>query len=283
MAQGLIDVWHAGTFDEDLKATLTREADLVFGYFTSDRRIFLEYDYKPGPNRPFLRPDNPHTAAFAAFREMIELLMRTRVIRAWHYTRLTNSEVDRLRHEGVHLSTPETLRSRLDSLVLSGALAAHLADTLYAASPFHGDQHDARLNKFWMASHPVAVDDGGVRPLISRWGGEVASFWMGDETKLAALAGIGKSRVIELAVPLELTRQSYWAAAAVLATFGRSLGCATNKHDFDLYVTAPLRSDAILAVHTEGDASFHGIGQSYPEGYVDVHIGYWKELTGEDG
>jgi len=243
----------------------------------------LEYDYKPGPNTPFLRPANPHTTAFLALKETIELQMRTRVIRAWHYTRLTDAEVEMLRHDGVHLSTPETLRSRLKSLVMSGALTAPLADTLYAASPFHGDQYDARLNKFWMASHPVAVDDGGVTPLISRWGGEVASFWMKDQTTLTALADIGKSRVIEIAVPVTLTRQSYSAANAVVATFGRSLGCATGKHDFDLYVTAPLHSDAILAVHTDGDASFHGVGHSYPEGYVDVNIAYWSELTGENG
>jgi len=122
----------------------------------------------------------------------------------------------------------------------------------------------------------------GVAPLISRWGGEVASFWMKDQSILAVLADIGKSRVIEIVVPVMHTNQSYWAAEAVVATFGRSLGCATSKHDFDLYVTAPLRSGAILAVHTEGDASFRRLGRSCPEGYVDVNIGYWKELTGED-
>jgi hypothetical protein len=72
------------------------------------------------------------------------------------------------------------------------------------------------------------------------------------------------------------------AGQAVIATFGRTLGCVPSKHAFDLYVTAPLHSDAVLGVHSEGDASFDAVGRSYPEGYVDVDIGHWKELTGDD-
>ena len=55
-----------------------------------------------------------------------------------------------------------------------------------------------------------------------------------------------------------------------------------SKHAFDLYITRPLSANAVLRIHTEGDASFNAIGLTYPEGYVDVDIGYWKELTGED-
>ncbi len=79
--------------------------------------------------------------------------MRSRMIRAWHHTRLTEAKVDRLRHEGIHLSTPETLRSRLDLFVASGAVSAQLANELYAASPFHGEQLESRINKFWVVSH----------------------------------------------------------------------------------------------------------------------------------
>lgn len=38
----------------------------------------------------------------------------------------------------------------------------------------------------------------------------------------------------------------------------------------------------MLAVHTDGDAAFAAIGKSYPPGYIDVDIGRWKELTGEE-
>jgi hypothetical protein len=186
-----------------------------------------------------------------------------------------------LRDEGIHLSTPATLRARLDSQVASGALGAELADALYAQSPFHSDQLEARSGKFWLVSHPGAIDDGGVEPLMAHWGGEVASFWTKDPTLLAPLAAIGKARVIELAVPLALTQYSYSAGQAAVATFGRALGCIPGKHSFDLCVTTALPPDSILTVHTEGSFSFNAIGISYPPGYVNVDIGHWKELTGE--
>ena len=87
---------------------------------------------------------------------------------------------------------------------------------------------------------------------------------------------------IELAVPTELTRCSRVASAAVVAAFGRSLGCAPGKHEFNLHTTEPLKAEAILAAHGEDDASFATMGRGYPHGFVDVDVGHWKELTGEE-
>jgi hypothetical protein len=205
--------------------------------------------------------------------------MRSGTIRAWHHARLTAEEVEKLRDEGIHLSTPATLRACLDSQVASGA---ELADALYAQSPFHSDQQKERSGKFYGVSHPLPVDNSGVEPLMTHWGGEVASFWTKDPMLLAPLAAIGKARVIEFAAPLALTQNSYSAGQAVVATYGRALGCIPDKHSFVLCVTRSLPPDFILAVHTQGSFSFNAIGRSYPPGYVNVDIGHWKELTGDD-
>ena len=282
VASDLIDVWDAKTFDEELSALLAKEADLVRNYMTRDHRIFLAHDLGRGPVVSMLRPENPYASAFGALKEAIRELMQSRAMRAWHYTRLTTAEVEKLRDEGIHLSTPATLRARLDFLVACAGLSRQLADTLHAESPFHSDQLEARSGKFWMASHPVAIDDGGVRPLMAHWGGEVASFWTKDPALLAPLATTGIPRVIEVAVPLAVTSKTYSAAGAVIATFGRTLGCIPGSHSFDIYVTTPLPPDSVLRVHSEGDSSFHTMGLSYPAGYLDVDLGHWKELTGED-
>lgn len=281
MASNLIDVWDAKTFDAELSAHLEKHADLIRNYLTTDRQIFLDYDMGRQRDKFLMRPQNPHAPAFLALQEQIMELMRTRIMRAWHYTRITKQEIETLRNKGIHLSTPETLRARLDFLVASDLLSGPTADALYAASPFHSDQLDARSGKFWMASHPVHIDDGGVQPLMAHWGGEVASMWVKDPVLLAPLAGTGIRCVLELAVPLALTNHGYSASGAILATFGRALACISGKHDFDLYVTTPLPPDRVIKVHTEGDPSFNAIGISYPEGYVDVDVGYWEALTGE--
>ncbi|RWX04969.1 hypothetical protein EHI45_30970 [Rhizobium leguminosarum] len=282
MTQRPIDVWNVETFDKNLTAVLEKNADLIQAYMETDRQIFLAYDHYSGSDRPLARPDNAYATRFYDFQEMVGEQMRARVIRAFHYTRMTDDEIAILRRQGIHLSTPETLRARLDALVATGSLSREASCVLYDASPFHSDQLASRSHKFWMISHPLAIHDSGVEPLMSHWGGEVASMWMRDPGLLAQLATIGSARVIELAVPVSATNHSYSAGKAVVATFGRSRGCIPDKHAFDLYASQPLPPEAILDVHSNGEPNFIRMAQGYPAGFVDVSIARWKELTGED-
>jgi hypothetical protein len=57
---GFIDVWNAQTFDSELSATLTSEADLVRNHMTMEHRIFLSHDLGRAPERSLVRPDNPY-------------------------------------------------------------------------------------------------------------------------------------------------------------------------------------------------------------------------------
>lgn len=96
------------------------------------------------------------------------------------------------------------------------------------------------------------------------------------------LRTLGKARIIEIATPINVTRHAHAASTAVVATFGRSRGATPKKSAFDLYVDAPLPAAAVRAIHTEAYAAFAAMGATYPSGYIDVDLGRWKELTGED-
>jgi len=277
----VIDVWDVNTFDCELRANLAENSDLIRNYFAIENQIFLTDDLRRGNERFVVRPENRYSCAFHALEAAIGRQMETRAIRAWHYTRLTRAEVERLRREGIHLSRPSTLRARLEEVVSSGAINAQAAEAIYARSLFHGEQLDARSDKFWMTSHPVALDDGGVKVLLDFWGGEVAWKGLRNSGLLAILANIGEPCIIEVAVPLALSRHSTWAGRAVVATFGRTLGCIQSKQSFDLYVTAPLPKEWVLEVHRKCDCSFQTIACGYPADYVDIDNGYWKELTSE--
>jgi len=277
-----IDVWDASTLDDELVARLEGNAALLSSYFERDHQIFLSHDLGRGPDRSILRPDNIYAADFLALQTEIAGIMSARVIRAFHYSRLREEEVEGLLANGVRLSTPQFLQTRLDAAVDANALTKTDARKLYAESPFHSDQLEARSGKFWMASHPIAKDDSGVAPLLERWGGEVAAMWINDSSLVARLQSLGSPRVVELAVPLVATRHCWEAGKAVMASFARSRGAIPGKFAFDLYTERDLSASAILAVHSENSASFIGIGKSYPPGFVDVDIGRWKELTGED-
>lgn len=277
-----IDVWDVATFDPDLVSVLSRNSDLIRDYLATEDRIFLAHDYAPRPIGHSPRPNNPHGYAFIRLEECLGVLMETRTIRAWHYTRLTDAEVSALQRGGIHLSTPDTLCERLDGLVTQGLLAREAADALFAGSPFRSAQREARSGKFWMTSHPVNPSYSGVERLLGYWGGEVASFFTDDPAMLASIAAIGSARVIEVAVPLSYTRQAVSAGTAAISAWARFQGGIPSMHSFDVYACEPLPPSAVLRVHSEGDATFRALGASYPDGYVNYDLGRWKELTGED-
>jgi hypothetical protein len=124
----IIDVWDAHTFDPDLLDILEENADLIRTYFDTSNQIFLSYDLGRDPDRPTLRPENPRAAEFQALLEAMSQHMTARTIRTYHYTRLTDEEVTDLRTSGIHVSTPDTLRRRLDAIVASRSIARDIAD-----------------------------------------------------------------------------------------------------------------------------------------------------------
>jgi hypothetical protein len=162
----------------------------------------------------------------------------------------------------------EQIRRRLGVQASARTLSVETADALYAASPFH-QQHDLRAGKFWMTSHPVSADDSGVKLLVGHWGGEGVYFWLKDPQLVERVKSLGRPRVIELAVPLAVTRHAYSAAKAVVAAFVRTLGCDPDWSAFDLYTTSALGADAVLNIHTEGEPNFAALARGYPASFVD--------------
>ena len=122
VAENPIDVWNVGSFDQALIALLESRSALVRNYYQVEREIILSHDLSRDPERPILRPKNPHGYDFYALKEGIWREMRQRVIRAFHYTRLTDVEVETLTREGIHLSTPSSLQRRLENMVRAGCL-----------------------------------------------------------------------------------------------------------------------------------------------------------------
>ena len=263
----LIDVWDLAMFDDELRADLDAHADVIRDYMVTSRRQWLE---REASDHTMPYPENPHAGEFIWVMEHIMRLMERRTIRAWHYTRLTNEEVQALRRGGIYPSSLGNIQARLDAQVAAGAFSREAADRLYRDSPYHSDQRSSRSNKFWMTSHPTAVDDGGVELLLESWGGEAVCFWQRDETLRDLLRRIGRARVLEIAMPLSCSRHGFSAAQAIASNYGRALGCRPDSHGFDLYSVEPLGPDCVLAVHSEGEPTYATLGRSYPAGYADA-------------
>jgi hypothetical protein len=215
------------------------------------------------------------------YNELLEKLgqeMQARTIRAWHYTRLTNAEVDNIRSYGIYLSTLETVRERIDAQVAASLLSAEIADALFAASPFHHrEQIGARSNKLWMTSYPHPVNDSGVTLLLNNWGGEAVYFWLREPALQALVTKIGVPRVLEVAVPLDATRHAYSAGRAVAATFALTLGCKVTPEAFDLYCIRPLGAESVVAIQSEGEPNFAALAQGYP---LEFRAASWSDADG---
>ncbi|CAM3108298.1 hypothetical protein PANO111632_03530 [Paracoccus nototheniae] len=270
---GIIDVWNIDTFDIELRGDLDAHADLIRDYMITSRRQSREHEASDHKT-PY--PENPHAGEFLALNEHIMRLMEARTIRAWHYTRMTDAEIDAVREKGIYPSSLDNIRSRFDAQVVAGAFSQEVADRLFADSPYQR-QFEARAGMFWMTSHPIDIEYDGVAVFLESWGGEAAHFCQEDEAIRDTLKQIGRPRVLEIAMPLSHSRRSYSAAEAVVATYGRTLGCQPDKQDFDLYSEQPLSPAHILAVHSEGEPAFSAIARGYPVQFVDVNLGRWGE------
>ncbi|MXP44976.1 hypothetical protein [Allopontixanthobacter sediminis] len=262
-----IDTWNVKSFDPALLADFAANADLIRDYLETFRRQSRE---REASTRLMAYPENPLAGDYLALKERLMGIMASRTIRAWHYTRMTDDEVQLVRQNGVHLSTLETTRARFARQVAAGHITEEVADRLFADSPFQGDQLSARAGKFWMVSNPVLTTSSGVKPLLASWGGEAAHFWQQDSELKLILTTIGLPRVLEIAMPLAHSRHSYRAAEAVVATYARTLGCRPDGGSFDLYSQCALGPETILDVHSEGDESFTQFARGYPPGYMTV-------------
>lgn len=275
---GTIDVWNAATFDDRLAGALREHAELVRDYLATDRQQFIARELSDHTQPHAF---NPFATAYGTLIEDIGQMMEARTIRAWHYCRLTDEEAEMLKQSGIRLSTTDTLATRLDAQVATGSLSRAEADGIFAASPFQGNQFQARSGKYWMVSTPVPPQDSGVKQLLGHWGGEVVYFWLRDQKLIDRVREIGRGRVIEVAVPMSATRHSHRAACAVVATFARLLGCKPDRNNFDLYTTQPLGSDAILRIHSEDEPDFAALGTTFPPGSADPAIGDYDALVAE--
>lgn len=254
-----IDLWDVSTYDEHLRRMLDAHTELIRQYFETDRRLDLKREAADRwmPVRP-----NPYAQAFVRFTEGIVMpAIAERTIRGWHYTRLTDDEVEIIRKKGIYPSTLATLRARLDAQVIKATLTRPVADALYQASPFHKELMGNRSNKFWMVSQPRPVDDSGVTLLLESWGGESVYFWLEDAALQRLVAQLGKPRVLEIAVPMRATQHSYSAARAAVAAVARTLGLKPDSGSFDLYSSEALGPEAILRIHTAGEEAFERVGR----------------------
>lgn len=258
----MIDVWDIETFDAELRSYLEQNAELIRHYWAETRRLFEEREKQTVRGYHEQNAFGPPHSALCAD---VSVLMGSRTIRAWHYTRLTDREVAAIRLEGMQPMTLDLIRCRLDAMVAAGELQPSTAGKLLAASPYHEQINGNRSGKIWLTSRPFEVDDGMVTGLVSGWGGESLNFDHQEGAIADLLGAIGRPRVIEIALPLRITTRIDSAAKNVVDTYSFVLGCeGAWGGGSDMVAVEPILPEWIIAIHSAGDREFARFGRGYP-------------------
>lgn len=269
MSTTSFDLWDYGTYDGEIVNWLDERKQLIAAYYEDERAKDAAIAKRDQWER--LKP-NPYGSEFMAAREELTPIIAQKTVRAFHYTRMTDGEVEALLNEGIQPTSPDFLRRRIDRNVEAGLLAQEQGDVIFGRSPLHTVEYGDRKG-FYATSTPVHPSSGDVDRLVGNWGGESA-YWCftteSDAPMIELLQSIGRGRVLEIAVPLKDACGGFGASSVtkvVMAEFARKLGFELRPEVRDIYVEHPLPASSILRIHSEGDEPYEQFGRGYPENY----------------
>lgn len=257
----MIDPWDPKTFSAEIIYALNNYSELIIDYFKEDLRLMEEH-LNSSPYQSL--KSNRFNLTYSEFRESIltPILEHSR-IRVWHYTRLTDGEVDMMRKKLVP-SSLDYLQLRLDSLVSNGQLSCEESELVFKQSPFH-KQGENRSGMLWSITTPSPSSDTGVTPLLESWGGESAYFWLSDEMVKTKLKKIGLPRIIEIETGLSDNFNAFSVSETILQTWAKKLGVSVAPSGSDLAIKNSIEKAKVVKVHTEGLSSFNALAKTYPE------------------
>jgi len=257
----MIDPWDPKSFSVEINHVLNEYSELIFNYFSEDLRLMEEH-LNSSPYQSL--KSNKFHFAYSSFQEntLTPILENSR-IRVWHYTRLTDDEVDMMRQKLVP-SSLDYLRLRLDLLVSNGLLSNKESELVFNQSPFH-KQGKSRSSMLWSTTTPLPFDDSGVSPLLESWGGESAYFWLSDEIVKTKLKKIGLPRVIEIETALSDGLNAFSVSETVLQAWAKKLGVSVAPSGTDLAIKESIEKATVVKVHKAGQSSFDALAKTYPE------------------
>jgi hypothetical protein len=266
----LIDLWDIGTYDSDIRDHLDSYKEVITGYLDLERKkdIMVTVLATWEPIRP-----NPFAADYMSAVESLGPIMAAKTVRAFHYSRMTDDEVQAVQAEGIVPTSVDSLKQRVDRQVISGTLTREQGDLIIDRGPLQTAAFGVR-HGFWSTSSPIHPDNAAVNLLVDHWGGESA-YWLftgpEDRPMVEVLKRIGRGRVIEIAMSLKDPNgglAGFSAARTAVRGYVRSLDHQIYPEALDLALEHPLPASHILKVHTEGEDGYIAMGRGYPSNYV---------------
>jgi len=244
------DVWKPSSYPDEVTALLTENADLIMKYYRAEDALLAD---KIANRIHSGQWRNEYSTTYSAFIEGdLQDLMECQSLRAWHYSRLIDDEVDELLKNGVKVCSEIQMRKRLEEMRARGLLSKSEVTAISASSPLnYKEQIAGRVQKFWMTTVPMNFCDPSVEDLVGHWGGEVVYSYVEDLNLIEKLRSIGSPRVVEIKVPLSQTSRVFEAARSVAKVYAAELLSKECPDTFDIYTKTDLPKCHVLAVHSD--------------------------------
>tara|TARA_R110002020_G_C16315967_1_gene774282 strand:+ start:2948 stop:3748 length:801 start_codon:yes stop_codon:yes gene_type:complete len=261
----MIDVWDLKSYGDDVSDYIQRHRRTI----ALHRERALELDKLGPPIDPLTQiPTNEHYPAYMEARDGLVPILRSQCFRAFHYTRMTDGEIDRILRDGIRMTSLELLRERLENAVSDNLLPRDLAERIHSCSALRSPHEFGERQGFWTTACPIDVKDSAVEMLVAHWGGESSYFpFMGgseDSAMLDVIRKIGRGRILEIEVPMSSTKDTgpISATRTVFDVVERSLGYK-KPLALDFNSLEPLPPEAIRRVISEGERDYRGVAAGY--------------------
>lgn len=214
----VININLQSTYPEPLVSLMKNYRALFFDYQEIEKKTL---DMRLNDDSNYLMMRNSHAKPYYSFLEEVLLqFIQKFTIKGWHYTRLTENEVKRIKSSGLIPTTVETFKARVINVFEEGLISSSEKELIFENSPLKNvQQKTSRENQFWFTSSKIHPDNSGVRSLLSYWGGEVVYFG-GQKQKLKKrLSNIGSGKIIEANVPISYIKKAYSVGEAILGNY----------------------------------------------------------------
>jgi hypothetical protein len=263
----MIDLWDLNTLPPATTSLLARGEQLIRNHVNKDHTIGVA---RANAGLKGNIPSNEFGDDMSDLKREIETSVKLESLRTFHYTRMTDAEVAVIVRNGITMTSLSMFRRKLDDVVASGHITRAAVDDVYAKSPIVTGRHGERGNKFWSCAIPYPITDDRIETFLRCWGGEISRWELPDEGKAAGLMAIGRPRVIEVVLPIERACGGFAAsriADQIVEAFKHGLGLTSYFRGADIYVEHALPPQSVIKVHSQGDATFSGMGLTYPATY----------------
>ena len=177
-------------------------------------------------------------------------------ILGWHYTRLTDAEVEVIRRKGMQLPDAEMLASRIDGLVKTSLITPDIARRLKSEN--RASEQSGGV--YFCFFPPRNDDEGAIGRFFRHWGGEALYVYHEDDPITSpAISCVGTPCIVEADVPISLLRMEGNLVPSIYLRYLASCDATIKYDDYEDRIEHPLPAKSVRRVIAFPDPDFYSL------------------------